>query len=303
MNITKLDQIYEVLKGAKKRNLVAVWANDVHTIKAVSKAIDMDIVTGTLVGDKSKIESICKLEGIDTAKFEIIHVDSDIVAASISVHRISEGKGDILMKGLISTDKYMRAILNRDAGLLSPKDILSHVTVIENKYYHKLLIVGDLAVIPQPDVTQKIAIANYLIETAKVLGNDKPKVAVISVSEQLLPKIKSSVDASILSKMGDRGQIMGAVIDGPLSLDIAIDKEAAQIKGVGGEVAGDADCLLFPNLESGNVFYKMNSKMSSAQMGAFVVGAKVPCVLSSRGDTAQTKLNSIALCALLSFSR
>lgn len=303
MNITKLEQMYAVLQGAEKKNLVAVWANDSHTISAVSQAIDLGIINGILVGDTNVIAKVCTEEKIDKLKFKLIHADTDTTAASLAVQQITEGGGDILMKGLISTDKYMRAILNRDAGLLQPKSILSHVTVIENAHYHKLLIVGDVAIIPKPDLMQKAAIASYLIATAKALGIQKPKLAVISASEQILPALESSIEAAILAKMGDRGQIKGAVVDGPLSLDAAIDKESALIKGIGGEVAGDADCLIFPNLDAGNVFYKMNSKMSNAQMGAFVAGAKVPCVLSSRGDTTQTKLNSIALCAMLAISK
>jgi phosphate butyryltransferase len=303
MNITKLEQMYAVLQGAEKKNLVAVWANDSHTILAVSQAIDLGIINGILVGNTNEITKVCAEEKIDKLKFTLIHADTDTTAASLAVQQITEGRGDILMKGLISTDKYMRAILNRDAGLLQAKSILSHVTVIENAHYHKLLIVGDVAIIPKPDLMQKAAIASYLIATAKALGIEKPKLAVISASEQILPALESSIEAAILAKMGDRGQIKGAVIDGPLSLDAALDKESALIKGIGGEVAGDADCLLFPNLDAGNVFYKMNSKMSNAQMGAFVAGAKVPCVLSSRGDTTQTKLNSIALCAMLAISK
>jgi len=160
-----------------------------------------------------------------------------------------------------------------------------------------------VAIIPEPDLSQKIAIANYLIQTAISLGIEKPKLAVVSASEQVLPNMQSSVDASIIAKMGDRGQIKGAIIDGPLSLDASIDMESAQTKGITSAVAGDADCLLFPNLDAANVFYKMNSKMSKAEMGAFVAGAKVPCVLSSRGDSTQTKLNSIALCAMLALTK
>lgn len=303
MNITKLEHMYEVLRGAEKKNLVAVWANDGHTISAVSQAIDLGIVNGTLVGDENEIAKVCKKEGIDKSKFTVIHVESDNKAGGVAVQQIVEGKGDILMKGLLSTDKYMRAILNKEAGLLPPKAVLSHVSVIENAHYHKLLVVSDVAIIPQPDLKQKVAMANYLVQTANALGIEKPKMAVISASEQVLPALDSSVEASIIAKMGDRGQIKGAFIDGPLSLDAAIDKEAAKTKGIGGEVAGDADCLLFPNLDAANIFYKMNSKMSTAEMGAFVAGAKVPCVLSSRGDTTQTKLNSIALCAMLAISK
>jgi phosphotransacetylase len=303
MNITKLSQMFEILQGAPKKRLVAVWANDSHTVSAVSQAIDLNIVEGILVGDSNEIEKVCLLEKIDIKKFKIVDCKSDSQAGTVAVNIINEEGGDILMKGLLSTDKYMRAILNKEAGLLPPKAVLSHVTVVENTHYHKLLIVGDVAIIPEPDLQQKVAIANYLIQTAQSLGIKKPKLAVISASEQVLAGMQSSIDASIISKMGDRGQIKGATIDGPLSLDASIDMESAQTKGIGGEVAGNADCLLFPNLDAGNVFYKMNSKMSTAEMGAFVAGAKVPCVLSSRGDSTQTKLNSIALCAMLAMAK
>ncbi|MCP4356257.1 MAG: phosphate butyryltransferase [Proteobacteria bacterium] len=303
MNITKLEQMYDVLRGAEKKQLVAVWANDSHTVGAVSQAIDLGIVDGILVGDESEIQKVCKKENIDIKKFRIENASSDVEAANKAVKLIVSGEGDILMKGLLSTDKYMRAILNKEAGLLPPKGVLSHVTVVENAFYHKLLVVGDVAIIPEPDLKQKVAIANYLISTAKAIGIETPKLAVVSASEQVLPGMQSSIDASLLSKMSERGQISGAIIDGPLSLDASIDKESADTKKIGGEVAGNADCLLFPNLDAGNVFYKMNSKLSKAEMGAFVAGAKVPCVLSSRGDSTKTKLNSIALCAMLASAK
>ncbi len=297
--ITKLDQMFDALKGKQKKKIIAVWANDSHTIGAVNDAVEKGIVEGILVGDKNEIEKTCKAENIALEKFTIIHANSDVEAANMAVKMITEKQGDILMKGLISTDKYMRAILNKEAGLLPPKGVLSHVTVIENPNYHKLLIVGDVAVIPNPDINQKIAITTYLIQAAKALGIEKPKVAIIGASEQVSAAIESSVHATILSKMGDRGQIPGAIIEGPLALDLAVDKESAQIKKVDSVVAGDADCLLFPNIEAGNVFYKTNTKLCGAELGAVVAGAKVPCVLSSRGDSTLTKLYSIALAALM----
>lgn len=297
--ITKLDQMFSALQGKTKKKIVAVWANDNHTVSAVSSAIDKGIVDGILVGDKNEIEKTCKAENIDIAKFTIVQAESDVQAAKMAVKMVAEKQGDILMKGLISTDKYMRAILNKEVGLLPPKGVLSHVTVLENKNYHKLMIVGDVAVIPAPDINQKIAITNYLIQVAKALKIEKPKVAIIGASEQVLASIDSSIHATIISKMGERGQISGAIIEGPLALDLAVDKESAQIKKVDSVVAGDADCMLFPNIESGNVFYKTNTKLCGAELGAVVCGAKVPCVLSSRGDSTMTKLYSIALAALM----
>lgn len=299
MAITKLDQMFDALKGKEKKRLVAAFANDAHTIEAVSEAIDHGLIEASLVGDEAIIRSVCKELHIDPAKFHIVQEAKDSKAAALAVKLINQGEGNLLMKGLITTDQYMRAILNKEEGLMDPGAILSHVTVMESPNYHKLLIVGDVAIIPLPDIKQKIAITQYLIRTAHALGIARPKVAILAASEQMLPGLPACVDGAILSKMADRGQIKGAIIDGPLALDVAIDKESADIKKLTGEVAGDADCILFPNIEAGNVMYKANTKLAGGEQGAIVMGARVPAVLSSRGDSMKTKLYSIALAALV----
>ena len=158
---------------------------------------------------------------------------------------------------------------------------------------------GDVAVIPAPELKEKQAILKYLIETAKALGIDKPKVACLAATEQVSVGMQACVDAALLAAMGSRGQLGNAYIEGPISLDLAIDKETVEIKKFKSDVAGDADCLLFPNIETGNVFYKCCTKFNHAELGALLKGAKVPCVLSSRGDSAKTKMYSIALAALM----
>ena len=300
MSITKLEQIVEAVKSRPRKRLVAAFANDAHTIKAIYKAIELGIVDGTLVGDTTEIERVCKMEGLDAGKFIIIHQTNELKAVSKAVELINKGEGNLIMKGMLSTDKYMRAILNKDTGLMNPGSILSHVSVFENPFYKKLMICGDVAIIPLPDLKQKIAIANYLIETAHALGISIPKLALIAASELVLPSMPACVDAAIIAKMAERGQIKGALVDGPLSLDVAIDSKAAEIKGIISPVAGDADCFVFPNIETGNIFYKTNTKLCGAEVGAFVVGARVPAILSSRGDSALTKMYSIALSALVS---
>ena len=203
------------------------------------------------------------------------------------------------MKGLCSTDKYMRGILNKERGLLPPKAVLSHVCLVQHPHYHKLLVISDIAVIPAPDLKQKQAMINYVVSTAKALGVEKPKVAMVTATEQMLPGMPACVEAAMLSKMSDRGQIAGCIVDGPLALDVALCKEAAEIKKLKSEVAGDADCLVFPNIESANVFYKVSGHFCpGVKMAAMVAGAKAPCVLSSRADSTEVKLNSIALAAL-----
>ena len=203
------------------------------------------------------------------------------------------------MKGLVSTDKYMRGILNKDAGLVPPKGVLSHVAVVELPGYPRLLTIADVAVIPYPDFKQKTVILSNLIKTAHTLGIECPKVACISASEQLLPSVISSTEAAMLAKMGDRGQCGKAIVDGPLSLDVALFKDVAEQKKVkGSAVAGEVDCLLFPNIDAANVFFKSASKLAGAELAAMVTGTAVPCVLTSRGDSSKTKLYSIALACL-----
>ncbi|MCK9339120.1 MAG: phosphate acyltransferase [Bacteroidales bacterium] len=298
MSITKLDQIIEFVKTKPQKRLVAAYANDAHTIEAVNNAVEMGIVKATLVGDEATIKGVCQTLNINPDNFTIIQEADENKAATKACEIINNGEGNILMKGLLSTDKYMRAILNKERGLMpGPKAVLSHVTVIQTPRYHKLIICGDVAIIPAPDLNQKVAITNFLIQTAKALQIENPKVALLAATEQMLPGMPACVDAAIISKMSERGQIKGATVDGPLGLDVAIDMESVQIKKLKSEVAGDADCLLFPNIEAGNLFYKSNTKLAGGELGAMVVGAKVPCVLSSRGDSALTKLYSIALAA------
>lgn len=299
MPITKLDQMFDYLQHRPKKRLVAACANDAHTVVAVHEGKKLGIIDGILVGDEAIINDICKKHDIDPAEFKIVHEPVDTKAASLAVKLINDGEGDFLMKGLLSTDKYMRAILNKECGLMNPGAVLSHITVIEPPTYHKLLIVGDVAIIPLPDLNQKIAITNYLIKTAKFLGIETPKVGLLAASEQTLPKIPSCAEAAIICKMAQRGQISGAMVEGPLAFDLIVDKESAEIKGIHSDVCGDADCILFPNIEAGNTFYKTMTKLLKANLCAIVMGARVPAVLSSRGDSEQTKLYSIALAAML----
>ncbi len=285
-------------RGAKKR-MIAAWGVDSHTIAAAAKAIGLGLADVTLVGDEKLIAGACAEEGVDMSIFNIVHNPEELKAVAQAVQMIRDGEGDFLMKGLCSTDKFLRAILNKETGLLPPKGTLTHCTTLEIPGYHKLLFVGDVAVIPAPDFKQKQIIMGCLVATAKAVGVDKPKVAILAATEQVLTSQPASVEAAMLAKMVDRGQIKGCIADGPLALDVAIDKESAEIKGLVSPVAGDADCILFPNIESGNVFYKANSKLvPGVRQAGILVGAKVPCVLSSRADSIDTKLNSIAIAAM-----
>ncbi len=301
MQIEKISDIYAALKKeVRKKRLVVSYANDSHSIEAAHLAVKMGLVEATLFGDQQEIEKVCRAEGYPISDFEIVNEPVDTQSALRAVEWAREGKADLIMKGLISTDKYMRAILNKEKGLVGPNATLSHITVMESPGYHKLLVISDVAVIPLPDLNQKIAIIKYVAETAKALGITCPKIALLSATDQVLPKMPSTVEAAILTKMAERGQICPSIhLEGPMGLDVAIDRESAEIQNISSPVAGDADGVGFPNLDAGNIFYKANTKIGQSSVGAILVGAKVPSVLSSRGDSVETKINSIALAALL----
>lgn len=297
--ITQLSQIVEEARKRGPKRLAVAYGQDAHTIEAVYSAYKEGLVHPTLYGDKNEIKEVCASLGIDMTAFNIVDEKGDVACVNLAVTAVATGQSDVLMKGLVSTDKYMRGILHKEAGLFPQGGVLSHVAVVELPGYPRLLSFSDAAVIPAPDFKQKTKIIGYLKQTANVLGIKKPKISCIAPSEQLLPTVQSSTDAAILAKMGDRGQFGDVTVDGPLSLDVTMYPEVAVEKKVkGSSVAGEADCLLFPNIESANVFFKACTHFGNGQLAAMVVGTKVPCVLTSRGDTPQTKLYSIALACL-----
>ena len=227
---TKFEQIYAELnsRGTRKR-MVAAWGVDSHTVAAAGKAVELGLADVTLVGDEAMIAAACKEEGVEISNFTIVHNPSELSAVAQAVQMIRDGEGDFLMKGLCSTDKFLRAILNKETGLLPPKGTLTHCTTLEIPAYHKLLFVGDVAVIPAPDLKQKQVIMECLVKTAKAVGVETPKVAILAATEQVLPSQPASLEAALLAKMADRGQIKGCIADGPLALDVAIDMESVQI--------------------------------------------------------------------------
>lgn len=297
--IKHLTEIVEEARKKGRKRLAVAYGQDSHTLEAVYNAYKEGLVEPTLYGDKEVIEQVCRDNDIDIKVFNIVNEPNDVKCVQQAVAAVVAGNADVLMKGLVSTDKYMRGILNKDAGLFPPKGVLSHVSIVEMKSYHKLLVISDVAVIPLPDFKQKMKQIGYLSTTANLLGITTPKIACIAPSEQVLPNVISSTEGALLAKMGDRGQLGNVIIDGPLSLDVALYKEVAEHKKVkGSSVAGDPDCLLFPNLESANVFFKCASHLCGGELAAMVMGTNVPCVLTSRGDTSLTKLYSIALACL-----
>ena len=297
--IKKLADIVVEARAKGRKKMAVAYGQDSHTLEAVYAAYKEGLVDPILYGDKAVIEQVCAEHGIDVSVFTIVDEKVDVKCVAQAVQAVASGEADVLMKGLVTTEKYMRGILNKEAGLFPPKAVLSHVSVIEMPVYPKLLIVSDIAIIPLPDMKQKIQMIGYLAQTANSLGIKTPKIACIAPAETLNPNIPSAVEGALLSKMADRGQLGNVMVDGPLSLDVALFKEVAEHKKVkGAPFAGDPDCLLFPNLEAGNVFFKASSHLCHGEIAAMLVGAKKPCVLTSRGDSSQSKLYSIALACL-----
>ncbi|MCE4565249.1 phosphate butyryltransferase [Maribellus sp. CM-23] len=300
MQIRNFEDLIKAVQKQEARRVVAVNGIDENTLEAMQDAVQLGFVKPIVTGDRETIEKSCSKLGIDVSSYEIIHASDLQEATAKAVELIHEGKADILMKGLISTDKFMRVLLRKEYNLIPSKGMLSHIAVVSNPNYHKLLLFSDAAVLPYPDLKQKLLITNYLICAARAMGIEKPKVAVIAPTEQIIISIPSCMDGATIAKMSEHGQIEHGMVDGPMALDVAINSDAAAIKGFTSPVAGDADCLLFPNIDAANVFYKTNSKLAKAEMSGIIAGAKVPVVVSSRGDSRKTKLNSVALASLIS---
>lgn len=293
--ITTLDQIVERVKRAPAKRLAVAVAEDPHTIEAVGRAVNEKLVQAVLTGDEKSIRKVAGDAKVDPGLFEIVHEPDKAKALGLAIEKVRTGQADCLMKGLLDSSVYIRGIIDKEKGLLPPGKLLSHVTVIQAPAWKKLIVCGDVAVIPAPDLEAKIAILNYAIDVAHKLGIAEPKAALLSAVEKVSPKIPSTTDAAIIAKMADRGQIKGAIVDGPLALDVAISKEACAIKELTSPVDGDADVLVFPNIEAGNVFYKTATLLAGAKLAAAVVGTTAPCVLTSRADTEDSKFYSIAL--------
>jgi len=299
--ISTLKGILEAVKSSKEKKVVSVaYGQDLHTLQAVANGVKEGIFNAVIFASKEEVKRVAEQNEIDVSMFDVIDVPEEKEAVRRAVLLVREKKADFIMKGLCQTSTYMRGLLDKDQGLLPPDGILSHSTVIESPNYHKLLIVSDVAVIPQPDLKAKEMMINYDTFIAHRFGIDNPKVAIIAAVETVNLKMQATVDGAILSKMYERGQIKGCIVDGPLALDLAVSKEAAEIKKVKSEVAGDADILIFPNIESGNAFYKSTTKLGNAEIAAIVTGTIVPAVLTSRGDSEESKLYSLALAALVS---
>ena len=293
--IRTLDEMTALVKGRESRTLAVAAGHDPATIEAAARAAREGICKVVLVADPGEVESLCKEKGIDKGLFRVEEERDEKRAAAKAVEMVYMGKAQVLMKGLLGTEKYMRAILDKEKGLLPKGALLTHLTVMEVPALPRLLFVSDVAVIPAPDLDQKVKILSYATEAARKFGIERPKAAILAATEKVSPAMPATLDAAILAQMARRGQIRGVDVDGPLALDVALSEEAAAVKGVESPVAGNADILIFPDIEAGNIFYKAVTKLAGGRLGAVVAGAAAPCVLTSRADTEESKFLSIAL--------
>jgi len=296
--VKNLNEILEKAKQNKSKTLVVAAAEDKHVLEAVKQAVLDNIIEPILVGDKKKILSISKNIRFSLKNIKIIDEQNPDISCIKSVDLINSGKGDFLMKGLVGTAVLLKAVLNKENGLRKEK-LLSHVAFFQTKYYHKLLCITDAAMNIEPDVKAKASIIKNAVNACLGLGISKPKVSAVAALEFVNPKMQATVDAAELKSMNKKGKIKNCIVDGPLALDISISKEAAQHKDIKSEVAGDADILLMHDINVGNVFYKSLNFLGGAVSGAVIMGAKVPIVLTSRADSEESKLFSIAVAAAM----
>jgi phosphate butyryltransferase len=287
------DLLQRVDKKDRKKIAVAM-AQDADVLLALDAARAAGLTDALLIGSKKKIIEICEKHHLELKNYHIIDIEDELSCVREAVRLIKKGEAQVLMKGLCSTSVFLKAILDKESGLRSAK-VLSHLAIFESANYPKLLFMSDAAMNIAPDLNDKIAITQNSINAAHALGYAKPKVAMISAVEKVnADGMPSTADAALIAKMGERGQIKDAIIDGPLAVDNALSPKANEVKGLITPIGGEADICIVPNIESGNVFYKLLAVLGNALVAGVIVGASAPVVLTSRADSENSKFLSIA---------
>jgi len=293
-----LSEILEIAKKQTSKKLVVAAAEDLHVLQAVLYASKEDIIDPILTGDSDKILDICQENELEPVDIPLIDEKDPGKSCELAIDLIRQGEASILMKGLVSTAPLLKAVLDRDKGLRK-NELLSHAAIFEVPSYHKLIAVTDAAMNVQPSLEEKAGIIENAVELFHRIGIMEPKVGILAPIETVNLKIQSTVDARDLKAMNLSGRIKGCLIDGPFAMDNAVSREAALLKGINSQVAGDVDILLTPDLNSGNILYKTLIFLANSISAAVVMGASAPIVLTSRADSEQSKLMSIALAAAL----
>ena len=266
------------------------------------EAADKGLIIPILVGPKARIEETARKAGVSLGKTQVIDTPHSHASAGKAVELVREGRAELLMKGSLHTDELLAAVVAREDGLRTERRI-SHAFIMDVPTYHKVLIITDGAINIAPTLEEKADICRNAVDLAMTLGVERPKVAILAAVETVTSKMPATIDAACLCKMSDRGQIQGGVFDGPLAFDNAINKEAARIKGIRSEVAGDADILIAPDLESGNILAKQLVFLGGADSAGLVLGARVPIILTSRADSVRSRIASCGVAMLAAHAR
>jgi phosphate butyryltransferase len=294
--MTRFSDIINAVKKYEPNTVAVAAANDPDVLEAMRQFHAEDMGKGILVGDEEKIREAAMDCGIETDIFEIVHADNAVEAARIATKLVHDGKADILMKGYIHTDDFLRAILDKEIGLRMPGVMMSHVFIAENQAENRLIFVTDSAMNIAPTLEQKATIALNAVYLARHLGYEKPKVGILAAVEVVNPAMPATVEASCLSTMAKRRQFSEPCeIDGPFGLDNAISVIAAKKKHISGNVAGQADVLVMPDIESGNILAKALVWLADIPMAGVLIGTTKPVVVTSRADTPATRFNSLAV--------
>jgi len=296
--IRSLDALIAALRDAPSRRVAVAAGHDPNTIRAAARAAAEQVADVTLVGDGQRIAELCGELDLDRSLFAVVDEPEIGAAGAHARDMVRAGEADVLMKGLIGTSDYMRLILDKERGLLPKGAVLTHLTVMElpahlERRHGKLLFVSDVAIIPLPDKATKKKILRYCVDAAHSFGINMPKAALLAASEKVSLKMPATGEAAEITADA-AADFPDAVVHGPLALDVAISPEACAIKGLDSPVGGAADILVFPNIESGNIFYKAGTLLAGGRLAAAVIGTSAPCVLTSRADSEESKFLSIA---------
>jgi phosphotransacetylase len=298
----KYEQILTTCKNLKPIPTAVVHPCEESALSGAVEAANLGIIVPILVGPRDKIAAIASAAGIDVSRFQIVDTPHSNASAAKAVELVRSAQAELLMKGSLHTDELMAAVVSREGGLRTGRRI-SHAFVMDIPTYHKVLIVTDGAINISPTLEDKVEICQNAVDLAISLGLNKPKVAILAGVETVTSKMPATIHAAALCKMAERGQITGAILDGPLAFDSAISKEAARTKGIHSEVAGDPDILLSPDLEAGNILAKQLSFLTKADSAGLVLGARVPIILTSRADSVRSRIASCAVAMLAAHRR
>ncbi|MBN2480351.1 MAG: bifunctional enoyl-CoA hydratase/phosphate acetyltransferase [Bacteroidales bacterium] len=298
MQVKKIQDLIGQASGNAVRRLAVAAAQDPDLIEALIRAMKAGFISPLLIGNKTEIIKIAESAELNLSQVEIIHEPDAFRACELSVRLVRQGHADLIMKGHVSTSIFIKHILDKENGLMQG-NLLSHVAFFETQYYHKMLGITDAALNISPGLDDKIEIINNAVSTCKKLGIMNPKIGILAAVEVVNEKMEATVHAARLKSLNREGRLKGCIVDGPLALDNAISAAAAKHKGIVSDVAGDADVLVAPDINSGNILYKSLSFLGGASVAAVVAGARVPVVLTSRSDSDSNKFYSIVLAAAL----